>query len=157
MDLTPVIVDRIGSLQEHTIEKLMDGNGPEALGQCRGTRDVDEKEETVFLARPVIATEHPIAQGPLADDLTDLQHEDEGGGRAEGEDGRHVLQGSGLQGHMEQASSALEDVDEGDDRPVDESFQSEGGEERSLLDHPPKARPGSEDLERPDGAAQEKP
>jgi hypothetical protein len=41
--------------------------------EARRAHDVDEEEEAVFHARPVIAAAHDVAQGAAADEAADLE------------------------------------------------------------------------------------
>src|SRR5262245_41912886 len=119
VDLAPVVGNGICRLQEDAIQELMDGNGADALGQSGGARDVDEEEEALLAAGPVIPAQYPVAQGSLADDLADLEHEDERPGHPEREDHGYELQASSPPGDMEDPGPGFDDVDKGDQRPID--------------------------------------
>src|SRR5262249_26153250 len=78
VDLAAVVVHGVGGQHEDPIEKMMDARGPEALGQPRGARDIDEQEEAMLLPWAVVPPQHPVAQRPTANDLAELEYEEEG-------------------------------------------------------------------------------
>ena len=110
----------------------MDGHGADSLGERGASRDVDEQKESFLPTRPMVPAHHPVAQGPPADDLADLEHEDDG-----------------AEGHLDEAGSWLDDVDERDHRPIDERLDKECDKERGLLHRSPQSRTRSEDLQGP--------
>src|SRR5262249_56867217 len=99
----------------------------------------------------------PVGQGPPPDDLTYREQEDHGAGNREREDDRDELRGSGPGGHMDEPGSWLDDVDEDDQRSIDECLDQERDKKRSLLDQPSWPRTRPEDLQKPEGQTQEEP
>src|SRR5215469_6124044 len=151
VDLAPVVVHGIRRQQEDTIEKAMNGHGADTLGERGGARDVDEQKESFLPARPVVPAHDPIAQGPPADDLADLEHEDDCARGGEREDDGDELRRSGPEGHMDEPGSWLDEVDEDDHRSINDRLDQESDKERGLLYRLPQSRTGSEDLQGSDG------
>ena len=128
---------------ESAIQKLMNRHPSDALGERGRARDIDEEEEPLLGARSVVSAEYPVAQGPAADDLADLEHEDERHGRSEREDHGHESQRPGADRNPQEAGPGLHDVDEGDHRAVDEPFDEQRDGKRRLLDDTPRVRAAS--------------
>jgi hypothetical protein len=114
IDLAAVILDRIGCEDEHTIEEGVDRYGPDALGQRGGADDVDEEEESLLLSWSVIAPQHPVAQRSPADDLADLNDEENGPDDPEGEEHGHQLHGAGVDREAKETGAGLRHIDESD-------------------------------------------
>ena len=72
-DLAAIIHDRKGEKAKRTVEKAVDADAAEPLGQPRRSRNVDEKHEAVFLDRGVVAPGDEIQECARPDDVGDAE------------------------------------------------------------------------------------
>src|SRR5262249_3805344 len=157
VDLAAVVVHGVRGQHEDPIEKMMDARGPEALGQPPGARDIDRQEEAMRLPWAVVPPQHPVAQRPTANDLAELEYEEEGRGGHEREDQPDDLHRAGQNREADQPRAWLVQVHERDHRAVHGRLDAERDQERRLLDRAAERRPYAEDLQGGDRRAQEQP
>src|SRR5262249_8342567 len=91
--------------------------------------------------------QHPVAQRPAADDLAELEYEEEGRGGHEREDQPDDLHWAGQDREADQPGARLVQIHERDHRAVHGRLDAERDEERRLLNRGAGRSPAAEDLE----------
>lgn len=62
---------------EQTVEQAMHGKRSDLLGNLRRSNEIHKKEKALLYARPVVTTEHEIAQRTAAHQAADLQQKND--------------------------------------------------------------------------------
>jgi len=66
VDLAVLVGDRIGDQGKNGVEKAVDGNRANLLGDTSGSHDIGKKKEALLHAWLVIAAQQEVAQGAAA-------------------------------------------------------------------------------------------
>src|SRR6201999_1294289 len=67
--------DRKGKQTKGAIEKTVNGDAAEPLGQSRRSRDIDEQHETVLFKRRMIAPGDKVQECARPDDIGDHEYQ----------------------------------------------------------------------------------